>query len=157
MNLDGQAQSDQNISKPESADQLARYLDTANTVTVGAGLAANITEMKYMDSASWLANNGLRYSVDFKGNQYVGGWSTANEIADAARNLGTGAFFFGSAVSGYQLYDAYKQGDSFGVAKSGMDLGVGAAAWAIGGRIGNYVLGIPYATLNLLLHSDDLQ
>jgi hypothetical protein len=163
VNLNGQGQPAQNSSKPENsstpetADQLGRYLDTANTVLIGTGIAANITEMKFMDGTSWLANNGQRYSLTFRGNQYVGGWKTALEMSDAAHNLGTGVLIFGTLVSAAQGIDAYKQGDSFGVAKSTMDVGVGAAAWAIGGKIGNYVLGIPYATLSLLLHSDDLQ
>jgi len=129
-------------------------LDLFGRSTGGLGIGAGFAELNHFNSTSWLADTGARYSTAFHGNQSVGGWYEAIALSDAARNVGTGTFVAGTAISGYQFYDAYREQDSFGMTKSGADVSVGAAAWYIGGKTG-FGLGAAYYVGDMLFHSED--
>ena len=143
-------------SQPSQPGSLSTYLDLAGRTIGGAGVGAEATALKYFNDTSWLANNGERYSLNARGNQYYGGYKEARAMSSAAHDLGSKTFYAGSVISIGQLYNAYQENDTFGVAKSGLDLSVGGAAWAIGSKTG-FGLGAAYYGLDFLLHSEDLQ
>ena len=64
--------------------------------------------------------------MTWPGNRYTGGRSLALAKAGALRVAGRVVFFSGAAISGYQAYDNFQQGNYGGVAKNGLDVGMSA-------------------------------
>ncbi len=64
-----------------------------------------------------------------------------NLFGSAAKWIGRGAVVYSSAVSLYQMQDAYREGDMDGAKKAGLDFGVGLGAAAVGGIPGVVIYG----------------
>jgi hypothetical protein len=65
-----------------------------------------------------------------------------NMVSQTAKWVGRSAIVFSSTISVMQGYNAYKNGDSQGVKKAGLDFGVGLGTAAMGGIPGLTVYGI---------------
>lgn len=84
--------------------------------------------------------NGKWNSLEWGGNQWTGTRANALRKAGYFKLASRGIFFVGASISGYQGYVAYQNGDYAGVAKSGLDIVMGAFStfggppgWIIGG------------------------
>ena len=76
----------------------------------------------------WLGNNGKYYNKSWGGNKWTGSRSGALKIANAAKLAGRATFVTGAAMSTYEGVHHLESGNYAGVAKSGLDIGMGRVA-----------------------------
>jgi hypothetical protein len=105
-----------------------------------AGFVSSAGEYSNVINGSWRGVNGNWNSLEWGGNQWTGARANALSKAGYFKVASRGFFYTGAFISGYQGFSAYQKGDYGGVAKSGLDIGMGAFAtfggppgWIIGG------------------------
>ena len=105
-----------------------------------ASFGASAGEYSNVINGMWKGANGKWYSTNWGGNQWTGARTNALSKAGYFKLASRGMFFVGAGISGYEGYVAFQSGDYSGVAKSALDIGMGAFAtfggppgWIIGG------------------------
>lgn len=114
----------------DSAKDIAAIADLS-VAAAEIGVVAAITRQ--------VANSGVNGRADIRANRWTS-FPTANALSkskalQALRTAGAGLFVFGSSVSLIHGAQAFRRGDSFGVGKSAVDVGFGAAGF-FGGSVG---------------------
>ncbi|NZA24830.1 hypothetical protein H0E84_00375 [Luteimonas sp. SJ-92] len=123
--------------------------ETVRNAIDGASTISGATQYSLVFDNRWRGANGRWYSLGWGGNQHAGARSYALREAYALRAIGQGLFFVSAGVSLFEGVGAYQAGDHFGMAKSGVDIGWGAAG-AFGGPIG-FAGGAAYFGTSLLI------
>jgi hypothetical protein len=106
-----------------------------------AGFGTNYGQYYYQSGSWWRGANGKWNPMSWGGNGFTRGRSVAIAKSGAFRVAGRVLFFASAVVSGYQGYQNYQQGNYWGMAKNGLDIGMSAAT-TFGGPIGVCVGGV---------------
>lgn len=110
--------------------------DTNNALNA-MGNVASIFQYRYLsdDATKWKGKNGKWNSMSWGGNQHTGARSVFSTRGLAFRALSRTTFVLSTAVSMYQLYQAYQEGNTAAGIKAGVDIAMGIIG-TFGGPIG---------------------
>lgn len=117
--------------------------DAVNNTLNACAIVAGVGQYSTVSSSGdmWRGRNGNWNRMSWPGNQHTGARSVAVTQANSLRTLGRASFGLGTAVSGYQGFQAYQQGDTSGAVKSGADIVMGGVG-TFGGPKGLIVSGV---------------
>ena len=113
------------------------WTDSFNKWIGGASVLTGAVE-HFSGTTTTIGNNFMLYLNGWQGNQYV----TTSELAAIGKIASRGLFVVGTGISIYKGIDAAIQGNYTGVAKSGIDITMGAIA-TFGGPPG-WIIGSVY-------------
>ena len=105
-----------------------KYQHSVSTILGSASMVATIAEYNFVFDGKWMGANRGWYSTTWGGNQWTGARSIALRKAGALKVASRGAFWAGTAISGYEFGSAMLSQDYYQAAGALFDIGMSALA-----------------------------
>ncbi|MFC6978954.1 hypothetical protein [Microbulbifer taiwanensis] len=119
-----------------TADPSSGRVISSMSIFLGTtGFVSDFGQKYFVDSEGyWRGKNGKTYSPTWGGNQYTGGRTRVLKTANMIKAAGKISLVGSVAISGSNIASSYNSGDSEGIGKGFVDIGMAVVglAWPVG-------------------------